>query len=108
MTTVDLGMPAEGPIADAIARSLETQGEKQTQLKAKDLKTDQEVRRCPGGGDYVLLNAVQGVLPSLRLAREDMVIVSGIGFSSRFPYYMNIYVMHSIYSRAPAIASRLA
>ncbi|HZH20918.1 MAG TPA: thiamine pyrophosphate-dependent enzyme, partial [Geodermatophilus sp.] len=101
-------MPAEGPIADAIARSLETQGEKQTSLKAKDLKTDQEVRWCPGCGDYVILNAVQSFLPSLGIAREDMVIVSGIGCSSRFPYYMNTYGMHSIHGRAPAIATGLA
>ncbi len=64
MTTVELGMPAEGPIADAIARSLETQGEKQTTLKAKDLKTDQEVRWCPGCGDYVIDNAFKSYMPS--------------------------------------------
>jgi 2-oxoglutarate ferredoxin oxidoreductase subunit beta len=98
----DLGMPG-GPIAAATAV-----GEKQTQLKAKDLKTDQEVRWCPGCGDYVILNAVQSFLPSLGIAREDMVIVSGIGCSSRFPYYMNTYGMHSIHGRAPAIATGLA
>jgi 2-oxoglutarate/2-oxoacid ferredoxin oxidoreductase subunit beta len=112
VTTIDLGMPAQTPpptrIADAIARSLETQGEKRTDLKAKDLKTDQEVRWCPGCGDYVILNAVQSFLPSLGIAREDMVIVSGIGCSSRFPYYMNTYGMHSIHGRAPAIATGLA
>ena len=104
----DLGMPAGGPIADAIARSVELAGDKQTELKAKDLKTDQEVRWCPGCGDYVILNAVQSFLPSLGIAREDMVIVSGIGCSSRFPYYMNTYGMHSIHGRAPAIATGLA
>src|SRR5439155_95935 len=83
-------------------------GQKQTELKAKDLKTDQEVRWCPGCGDYVILNAVQSFLPSLGIAREDMVIVSGIGCSSRFPYYMNTYGMHSIHGRAPAIATGLA
>ena len=108
MTTIDLGMPAEGPIADAIAASVESHGEKQTALKAKDLKTDQEVRWCPGCGDYVILNAVQSFLPSLGIAREDMVIISGIGCSSRFPYYMNTYGMHSIHGRAPAIATGLA
>jgi 2-oxoglutarate/2-oxoacid ferredoxin oxidoreductase subunit beta len=108
MTTVELGMPAEGPISAAIAASVSTQGEKQTELKAKDLKTDQEVRWCPGCGDYVILNAVQSFLPSLGIAREDMVIVSGIGCSSRFPYYMNTYGMHSIHGRAPAIATGLA
>ena len=108
MTTVELGMPAEGPIADAIAHSVEAHGPKQTELKAKDLKTDQEVRWCPGCGDYVILNAVQSFLPSLGIAREDMVIVSGIGCSSRFPYYLNTYGMHSIHGRAPAIATGLA
>ena len=77
-------------------------------LTAKDFKTDQEVRWCPGCGDYVILNAVQSFLPSLGIAREDMVIVSGIGCSSRFPYYMNTYGMHSIHGRAPAIATGLA
>jgi 2-oxoglutarate/2-oxoacid ferredoxin oxidoreductase subunit beta len=106
--TIELGMPTDGPIADAISASVGSQGEKQTELKAKDLKTDQEVRWCPGCGDYVILNAVQSFLPSLGIAREDMVIVSGIGCSSRFPYYMNTYGMHSIHGRAPAIATGLA
>ncbi|QNG39040.1 2-oxoacid:ferredoxin oxidoreductase subunit beta [Geodermatophilaceae bacterium NBWT11] len=102
-------MPAyDQRIADAVARSVETNGEKQTTLKGKDLKTDQEVRWCPGCGDYVILNAVQSFLPSLGIAREDMVIISGIGCSSRFPYYMNTYGMHSIHGRAPAIATGLA
>jgi 2-oxoglutarate/2-oxoacid ferredoxin oxidoreductase subunit beta len=108
MTSIDLGMPTEGPIADAIAHSVEAHGPKQTELKGKDFKTDQEVRWCPGCGDYVILNAVQSFLPSLGIAREDMVIVSGIGCSSRFPYYMNTYGMHSIHGRAPAIATGLA
>ena len=108
MSTVDLGMPVEGPIADAIEQSVAAHGPKLTELKAKDLKTDQEVRWCPGCGDYVILNAVQSFLPSLGIAREDMVIVSGIGCSSRFPYYMNTYGMHSIHGRAPAIATGLA
>jgi 2-oxoglutarate ferredoxin oxidoreductase subunit beta len=108
VSTVELGMPAEGPIADAIEHSVAAHGPKQTELKAKDMKTDQEVRWCPGCGDYVILNAVQSFLPSLGIAREDMVIVSGIGCSSRFPYYMNTYGMHSIHGRAPAIATGLA
>ena len=87
---------------------MEAFGPKQTELKAKDMKTDQEVRWCPGCGDYVILNAVQSFLPSLGIAREDMVIVSGIGCSSRFPYYLNTYGMHSIHGRAPAIATGLA
>jgi 2-oxoglutarate ferredoxin oxidoreductase subunit beta len=101
-------MPAAGPIDEAIARSVELAGEKQTALKAKDFKTDQEVRWCPGCGDYVILNAVQSFLPSLGIAREDMVVISGIGCSSRFPYYLNTYGMHSIHGRAPAIATGLA
>ncbi|MEJ7705588.1 MAG: 2-oxoacid:ferredoxin oxidoreductase subunit beta [Geodermatophilaceae bacterium] len=76
--------------------------------KAKDFKTDQEVRWCPGCGDYVILAAVQGFLPELGLRRENIVFVSGIGCSSRFPYYMNTYGLHSIHGRAPAIASGLA
>jgi 2-oxoglutarate/2-oxoacid ferredoxin oxidoreductase subunit beta len=103
----DLGMPGN-PITAAVAESVAAAGEKNTALKAKDLKTDQEVRWCPGCGDYVILNAVQSFLPSLGIAREDLVIVSGIGCSSRFPYYLNTYGMHSIHGRAPAIATGLA
>jgi 2-oxoglutarate/2-oxoacid ferredoxin oxidoreductase subunit beta len=68
--------------------------------KAKDFKSDQEVRWCPGCGDYVVLNAMQSFLPSLGLRRENIVFVSGIGCSSRFPYYMNTNGMHSIHGRA--------
>jgi 2-oxoglutarate ferredoxin oxidoreductase subunit beta len=75
---------------------------------AKDYKTDQEVRWCPGCGDYAILAAVQGLLPELGLKRENIVFVSGIGCSSRFPYYMNTYGMHSIHGRAPAIATGIA
>ena len=77
-------------------------------LTTKDFKTDQEVRWCPGCGDYAILAAVQGFMPSLGVKREDIVFVSGIGCSSRFPYYMNTYGMHSIHGRAPAIATGLA
>jgi 2-oxoglutarate ferredoxin oxidoreductase subunit beta len=77
-------------------------------LKAKDFKTDQEVRWCPGCGDYAILAAVQGFMPELGVARENIVFVSGIGCSSRFPYYMNTYGMHSIHGRAPAIATGLS
>jgi len=77
-------------------------------LSAKDFKSDQEVRWCPGCGDYAVLAAVQSFLPSLDLARERIVFVSGIGCSSRFPYYLNTYGMHSIHGRAPAIATGLA
>ncbi|WP_333771730.1 2-oxoacid:ferredoxin oxidoreductase subunit beta [Streptomyces sp. IBSBF 2435] len=74
----------------------------------KDFKTDQEVRWCPGCGDYAVLAAVQSFMPELGLARENVVFISGIGCSSRFPYYMNTYGMHSIHGRAPAIATGLA
>jgi len=77
-------------------------------LTAKDFKSDQEVRWCPGCGDYSILAAVQGFLPELGLKRENIVFVSGIGCSSRFPYYMNTFGMHSIHGRAPAIATGLA
>ncbi len=77
-------------------------------LKAKDFKTDQEVRWCPGCGDYAILAAVQGFMPELGVPREDIVFISGIGCSSRFPYYMNTYGMHSIHGRAPAIATGLS
>jgi 2-oxoglutarate/2-oxoacid ferredoxin oxidoreductase subunit beta len=71
----------------------------------KDFQTDQEVRWCPGCGDYAILNAVQSVFPELGIPREQFVVVSGIGCSSRFPYYMNTYGFHSIHGRAPAIAT---
>jgi 2-oxoglutarate/2-oxoacid ferredoxin oxidoreductase subunit beta len=78
------------------------------QLKAKDFKSDQEVRWCPGCGDYAVLAAVQGFMPELGLARERIVFVSGIGCAARFPYYMETYGMHSIHGRAPAIATGLS
>ena len=74
-------------------------------LTKKDLKSDQEVRWCPGCGDYAILNCVQGVMAGLGIPREQMVFVSGIGCSSRFPYYMNTYGFHSIHGRAPAFAT---
>jgi 2-oxoglutarate ferredoxin oxidoreductase subunit beta len=77
-------------------------------LTTKDFKTDQEVRWCPGCGDYVILAAVQSFLPELGIPRENIVFISGIGCSSRFPYYINTYGMHSIHGRAPAIATGLA
>jgi 2-oxoglutarate ferredoxin oxidoreductase subunit beta len=94
---VELGLPAlrDVPKTDVPQR-------------AADFKTDQEVRWCPGCGDYAILAAVQGFLPELGLKRENIVFVSGIGCSSRFPYYMNTYGMHSIHGRAPAIATGLS
>ena len=74
----------------------------------KDWSSDQEVRWCPGCGDYSILTAVQLLMPELGAKREDTVFVSGIGCSSRFPYYMNTYGIHSIHGRAPALATGLA
>jgi 2-oxoglutarate ferredoxin oxidoreductase subunit beta len=76
-------------------------------LSKKDFQSDQEVRWCPGCGDYAILNAVQGVFPELGIPKERFVIVSGIGCSSRFPYYMNTYGFHTIHGRAPAVATGL-
>jgi 2-oxoglutarate ferredoxin oxidoreductase subunit beta len=76
-------------------------------LTAKDFATDQEVRWCPGCGDYSILASVQRVMPTIGVPKENIVIISGIGCSSRFPYYMNTYGMHSIHGRATAIASGL-
>jgi 2-oxoglutarate ferredoxin oxidoreductase subunit beta len=76
-------------------------------LSKKDFATDQDVRWCPGCGDYAILAAVQKTLADLGVKREETVFVSGIGCSSRFPYYMNTYGFHSIHGRAPAIATGL-
>ena len=77
-------------------------------LTKKDFTSDQEVRWCPGCGDYAILAAVQSVIPEFERKPEDVVFVSGIGCSSRFPYYMNTYGFHTIHGRAPAIATGLA
>ena len=97
MTTVELPFPglAGVPRAD----------EPQT---GKEFTSDQEVRWCPGCGDYAVLKAVQGFLPELAIRRENVVFVSGIGCSSRFPYYLDTYGMHSIHGRAPSIATGIA
>lgn len=73
----------------------------------KDFTSDQEVRWCPGCGDYSILAAIQMVMPKIGKRKEDVVFISGIGCSSRFPYYMNTYGMHTIHGRAPAFASGL-
>ncbi len=77
-------------------------------LSTKDFKSSQEVRWCPGCGDYAILAAFQSFLPELEVPRENLVIISGIGCSSRLPYYVDSYGMHSIHGRAPAIATGLA
>ena len=79
-----------------------------TRSATKDFKSDQEVRWCPGCGDYAILAAFQAFLPELEVPRENIVVISGIGCSSRLPYYVNSYGMHSIHGRAPAIATGLA
>jgi 2-oxoglutarate ferredoxin oxidoreductase subunit beta len=76
--------------------------------KGKDFTSEQEVRWCPGCGDYVILNTIRNFLPELGLRRENMVFVSGIGCSSRFPYYLETYGFHSIHGRAPTIATGLS
>ena len=76
--------------------------------KGKDFTSDQEVRWCPGCGDYVILNTIRNFLPELGLRRENMVFVSGIGCSSRFPYYLETYGFHSIHGRAPTVATGLS
>ncbi|AKT51259.1 2-oxoacid:ferredoxin oxidoreductase subunit beta [Arsenicicoccus sp. oral taxon 190] len=99
--TVDLGIPTHGlagvPRLDEGAPA----------QSKKDFTSDQEVRWCPGCGDYAVLAAVQSFLPDLGLQRENIAFVSGIGCSSRFPYYLDTYGMHSIHGRAPAIATGL-
>jgi 2-oxoglutarate/2-oxoacid ferredoxin oxidoreductase subunit beta len=76
-------------------------------MSAKDFASDQDIRWCPGCGDYSILKQVQSIMPEIGINREDIVFISGIGCSSRFPYYMNTFGMHSIHGRATAIASGL-
>jgi 2-oxoglutarate ferredoxin oxidoreductase subunit beta len=97
LTRADLGLTATSKVP--------TTDEPQ---KAKEFTTDQEVRWCPGCGDYVILNTIRNFLPELGLRRENMVFVSGIGCSSRFPYYLETYGFHSIHGRAPTFATGLA
>src|ERR671918_1034900 len=79
-----------------------------TTLTKKDFTSDQEVRWCPGCGDYAILAAMQSFLPELEIEPHNTVFISGIGCSSRFPYYMNTYGIHSIHGRAPTIATGVA
>ncbi|NKY41868.1 2-oxoacid:ferredoxin oxidoreductase subunit beta [Nocardia cerradoensis] len=103
MTIVDIDTPVLRS-GTALVPAL-AEGATQT---AKDFSSDQEVRWCPGCGDYAVLKAVQSFLPDLGLRRENIVFVSGIGCSSRFPYYLDTFGMHSIHGRAPSIATGLA
>ncbi|MDQ7039681.1 MAG: thiamine pyrophosphate-dependent enzyme [Rhodothermus sp.] len=96
--------PTARPAVPPGARSA---GDGKPRLSRKDFASDQDVRWCPGCGDYAILATVQRLLPDLGIPRENIVFISGIGCSSRFPYYMNTYGMHSIHGRAPAIATGL-
>lgn len=96
-----LGLSPSDSALDGVPRTEEAQ-------KAKDFTSDQEVRWCPGCGDYVILAAVRALLPELGVRRENLVFVSGIGCSSRFPYYLDTYGVHSIHGRAPTLATGLA
>jgi 2-oxoglutarate ferredoxin oxidoreductase subunit beta len=100
-TSTDLGLPG---LRSGIEGVPTFEGDQ----NAKEYTSDQEVRWCPGCGDYAVLKAVQGFLPQLGLRRENIVFVSGIGCSSRFPYYLDTYGMHSIHGRAPSIATGIA
>ena len=99
--TTDLGVPTFRSGTESVPTSDVPQ-------TGKDFTSDQEVRWCPGCGDYAVLKAVQSFLPDLGLRRENIVFVSGIGCSSRFPYYLDTYGMHSIHGRAPSIATGIA
>jgi 2-oxoglutarate ferredoxin oxidoreductase subunit beta len=101
MSTVDLGLPSLPGGLRGVPAATEPQNR-------KEYVSDQEVRWCPGCGDYAVLAAFQGFLPELGIKRENVAMISGIGCSSRFPYYLSTYGMHSIHGRAPAIATGLA
>jgi 2-oxoglutarate ferredoxin oxidoreductase subunit beta len=103
--SIDLGLPAARVSGLAGVPAVDADAPKQTK---REFTSDQEVRWCPGCGDYAVLATMQGFLPELGLKRENIVFVSGIGCSSRFPYYMNTYGVHSIHGRAPAIATGLS
>jgi 2-oxoglutarate/2-oxoacid ferredoxin oxidoreductase subunit beta len=104
--TIDLDTPQFDP--SQVRSGIDRVPTKESPQSSKEYTSDQEVRWCPGCGDYAVLKAVQGFLPSLGLRRENIVFVSGIGCSSRFPYYLDTYGMHSIHGRAPAIATGIA
>jgi 2-oxoglutarate ferredoxin oxidoreductase subunit beta len=96
------------PLGDGSGRGITEASSGVATLTRKDFVSDQEVRWCPGCGDYAILAAVQSVMPELGIPREKMVFISGIGCSSRFPYYMDTYGMHGIHGRAPALATGVA
>jgi len=90
-----------------MAETLTVDPTPEVKLTAKDFQTDQDVRWCPGCGDYSILKQVHTILPQLGLKKENIVFISGIGCSSRFPYYTETFGMHSIHGRATAVASGL-
>jgi 2-oxoglutarate ferredoxin oxidoreductase subunit beta len=102
--STDLGLPT---LLSGLANVPKLGVEDAAQTR-KDFTSDAEVRWCPGCGDYAILAAVQGFMPELGIKRENVVCISGIGCSSRFPYYLDTYGLHSIHGRAPAIATGLA
>ena len=104
--SVDLNVPQFNP--GQFRSGIDLVPTNDTPQTGKEYTSDQEVRWCPGCGDYAVLKAVQSFLPGLGLRRENIVFVSGIGCSSRFPYYLETYGMHSIHGRAPAIATGIA
>ena len=106
-TSVPLGLPSVGAPASRSGLAGVPALPEGSTLTKKDFTSDSEVRWCPGCGDYAVLAAVQGFLPELGLRKENVVFISGIGCSSRFPYYLDTFGMHSIHGRAPAIATGL-
>ncbi|MBI3074153.1 MAG: 2-oxoacid:ferredoxin oxidoreductase subunit beta [Deltaproteobacteria bacterium] len=100
-----MGTNGEHQVSPGAATASGGNGSPVVKLTKKDFVSDQDVRWCPGCGDYSVLAQVQKIIPELGIARENFVFVSGIGCSSRFPYYMNTYGFHTIHGRAPAIAS---
>ena len=88
--------------------SAEGNGDGGVKLARKDFQSDQEVRWCPGCGDYGILAAIQFMLPDTGIKPEELVFVSGIGCAARLPYYMNTYGVHGIHGRAPAVATGVA
>ena len=104
---VALAEPPAAPVEVPVAPAEPAPPVKLPVLKAADFASDQDVRWCPGCGDYAILAQMKKMLPSLGVPRENIVFISGIGCSSRFPYYMNTYGIHSIHGRAPAFATGL-
>ena len=94
------GLPGHGPMPGTADGGVAA-------LTRKDFVSDQMVRWCPGCGDYAILATVQKLMPTLKIPRENIVFISGIGCASRFPYYMNTFGFHTIHGRAPTIATGL-